>query len=103
MKPAIDNAVREVAGTLSFLPRWAVAAIVLALAVVASLVVHWALGRLTRPAFDLRCDVREQLIAFLRDQHPESLPRSRNETVEPPVADRRALESEPSRRAAGAR
>jgi small-conductance mechanosensitive channel len=28
-------------------------------------------------AFDLRCEVREKLIAFLRDQHPEALPRER--------------------------
>jgi small-conductance mechanosensitive channel len=60
-------------------------------------------------AFDLRCEVREQLIAFLRNEHPESLPRSRNETVELQVADRHELESEPleseppPRRAAGAR
>jgi small-conductance mechanosensitive channel len=54
-------------------------------------------------AFDLRCEVREQLIAFLRSQHPESLPRSRNETVEPQVADARERESEPPRRAAAAR
>jgi small-conductance mechanosensitive channel len=54
-------------------------------------------------AFDLRCEVREKLIAFLRSEHPASLPRSRNETVEPPVADHhRELEAEP-RRAAGAR
>jgi small-conductance mechanosensitive channel len=54
-------------------------------------------------AFDLRCEVREQLIAFLRGEHPESLPRSRNETVEPQVADARARESEAPRRAAAAR
>jgi small-conductance mechanosensitive channel len=34
-------------------------------------------------AFDLRCDVREGLIEFLRHRHPESLPRVRNVT-EPP-------------------
>jgi small-conductance mechanosensitive channel len=28
-------------------------------------------------AFDLRCEVREKLIAFLRDHHPEALPRER--------------------------
>ncbi|ADB41896.1 mechanosensitive ion channel family protein [Spirosoma linguale] len=28
-------------------------------------------------AFDLRCHMREQLIAFLRDEHPESLPQTR--------------------------
>ena len=33
--------------------------------------------------FDLRCDVREGLIEFLRRRHPESLPRVRNVT-EPP-------------------
>jgi small-conductance mechanosensitive channel len=29
-------------------------------------------------AFDLRCEVREELIEFLRRHHPESLPRVRN-------------------------
>jgi len=53
-------------------------------------------------AFDLRCEVREKLIAFLRKEHPESLPRSRNETVEPQVADRRELEAQSPRPAAGA-
>ncbi|MBO0949751.1 mechanosensitive ion channel family protein [Fibrella forsythiae] len=28
-------------------------------------------------AFDLRCHIREAIIAFLRDEHPESLPQSR--------------------------
>jgi small-conductance mechanosensitive channel len=28
-------------------------------------------------AFDLRCEVREKLIAFLRDEHPDALPRER--------------------------
>ena len=28
-------------------------------------------------AFDLRCHIREAIIAFLRDKHPESLPQSR--------------------------
>src|ERR1700704_1506911 len=31
--------------------------------------------------FDLRCDVREGLIEFLRRHHPESLPRVRNVTA----------------------
>ena len=44
-------------------------------------------------AFDLRCEVREKLIEFLRAEHPESLPRSRNETVELQVRDRGELES----------
>ena len=52
MEPAaIEDAVQEVANALSFLPGWAVAAIVLALAVVASLAVHGVLARLTRRAF----------------------------------------------------
>jgi hypothetical protein len=54
-------------------------------------------------AFDLRCEVREKLIEFLRGEHPGSLPRSRNETVETQLADRRELDSAPPRRAAGVR
>ncbi len=53
-------------------------------------------------AFDLRCEVREKLIEFLHGEHPGSLPRSRNETVETRVADRRELDAAPPRRAAGA-
>src|SRR6266480_949564 len=34
--------------------------------------------------FDLRCDVREGLIEFLRRHHPESLPRVRNVEVDEP-------------------
>jgi len=49
-------------------------------------------------AFDLRCEMREKLIDFLRSQHPESLPRSRNESVEMQVRSRGELES-PERRA----
>jgi hypothetical protein len=29
-------------------------------------------------AFDLRCEVREKLIAFLQREHPEALPRERS-------------------------
>ena len=32
-------------------------------------------------AFDLRCEVREKLIAFLQEAHPEALPRLRAEVV----------------------
>jgi hypothetical protein len=32
--------------------------------------------------FDLRCDVREGLIEFLRREHPESLPKVRNMNIE---------------------
>jgi hypothetical protein len=28
-------------------------------------------------AFDLRCEVREKMIAFLRREHPDALPRER--------------------------
>jgi small-conductance mechanosensitive channel len=37
-------------------------------------------------AFDLRCEVREKMIAFLKEHHPECLPRVRQEQyrVEPP-------------------
>ncbi len=34
-------------------------------------------------SFDLRCEVREKLIAYLQGHHPEALPRVRVETVEP--------------------
>ena len=32
-------------------------------------------------AWDLRCEIREKLIDFLQKEHPEALPRQRNETV----------------------
>jgi len=32
-------------------------------------------------AFDLRCDVREAMMAYLRDAMPEALPRWRNQIV----------------------
>lgn len=32
-------------------------------------------------AFDLRCEIREKLIDFLQKEHPEALPRQRNEVV----------------------
>jgi hypothetical protein len=31
--------------------------------------------------WDLRCEVREKLIAFLQSEYPGALPRRRNETV----------------------
>jgi small-conductance mechanosensitive channel len=36
-------------------------------------------ARNSSQAFDLRCDVREQMIAFIRTHYPESLPRTRIE------------------------
>jgi hypothetical protein len=32
-------------------------------------------------AFDLRCDIREQLIAFLQKEHPTALPHARAESL----------------------
>ena len=32
-------------------------------------------------AFDLRCDIREQLIAFLQQEHPTALPHARTESL----------------------
>ncbi|MEU5880644.1 mechanosensitive ion channel domain-containing protein [Spirillospora sp. NPDC047279] len=34
-------------------------------------------------AWDLRCDVREHLVRYIRDNHPEALPRFRTELPEP--------------------
>lgn len=33
-------------------------------------------------AFDLRCEIREKMIAFLQQEHPSALPRRRNETLQ---------------------
>jgi small-conductance mechanosensitive channel len=51
IEDAVSDAVGRVTGALSFLPGWAVTCLVLALAVVAALVVHWALRRIIRRAF----------------------------------------------------
>ena len=34
--------------------------------------------------FELRCQIREQLILFLKQEHPQALPRTRTE-VEAPI------------------
>jgi hypothetical protein len=34
-------------------------------------------GHNASQTFDLRCEVREKMLAFLRDEHPEALPRQR--------------------------
>lgn len=39
-------------------------------------------ARSASQAFDLRCEVREKLVDFLQRQHPEALPRRRNEAVD---------------------
>ena len=36
-----------------------------------------ASGRNASQTFDLRCEIREKMLAFLRDEHPEALPRQR--------------------------
>jgi small-conductance mechanosensitive channel len=38
-------------------------------------------ARSSGQAFDLRCEVREQLIDFLQKHHPEALPRQRSEVA----------------------
>ena len=38
-------------------------------------------ARNSSAAWDLRCELREKLIAFLQQEYPRALPRSRNETV----------------------
>lgn len=38
-------------------------------------------ARSASQAFDLRCEVREQLIDFLQKHHPEALPRQRSEAA----------------------
>ncbi len=35
----------------------------------------------SKQSFDLRCEIREQLIDWLQREHPEALPRARSETV----------------------
>ena len=51
---SIQDAVNAVKGALSFLPGWAVKGIVLALAVVAGLVIHWLLRRIALRVFARR-------------------------------------------------
>lgn len=47
-----------------------------------------ASGRNAPVAFDLRCEIREKMLAFMRDHCPEALPRDRqlNAALEPPAA-----------------
>ena len=40
-----------------------------------------ASARSAGDAFDLRCEIREQLIDFLRKEHPTALPHGRQEAV----------------------
>ena len=45
-----------------------------------------ASARTSPRSFDLRCEVREKLIAFLQKEHPYALPRLRMERGERPGA-----------------
>jgi small-conductance mechanosensitive channel len=47
-------------------------------------------------AWDLRCDVRERLVSYLRDKHPDALPRYRAELL--PSGDGRAPPDSPAAR-----
>jgi hypothetical protein len=35
----------------------------------------------SKQSFDLRCEVREQLIDWLQREHPEALPRARSKAI----------------------
>jgi small-conductance mechanosensitive channel len=51
-------------------------------------------------AFDLRCEVREKLIAFLRDEYPQALPTARTAiSLSQPAAESQASPLRPPRRA----
>jgi small-conductance mechanosensitive channel len=68
-----------------------------------------ASARSSGDAFDLACEIREQLIAFLRQAHPAALPHTRAQTLpqdldassQPGAPDRAAREEHPPRPAAG--
>jgi small-conductance mechanosensitive channel len=46
-----------------------------------------ASARSAGDAFELRCDIREKLIAFLQSEHPTALPHARAETLRPDRQD----------------
>ena len=48
-------------------------------------------GRNAGQTFDLRCEVREKMMAFLRDEHPQALPRERVEWLEAEESKREAI------------
>ena len=47
--------------------------------------------------FDLRCAVREGMLAFLNREHPEALPRLRNEISEAASSRRAPAQGRPAR------
>ena len=52
-------------------------------------------------AFDLRCDVHEQLVDFLQKHHPEALPRQRSEVAVSDIPYAKAAKASAVREAAG--
>jgi hypothetical protein len=52
-------------------------------------------------AFDLHCEVREQLVDFLQKHHPEALPRQRSEIAISDVPYAKAAMARAVREAAG--
>jgi len=61
-----------------------------------------ASARSAGDAFDLRCEIREQLIGFLQKEHPTALPRARQEAMraDRQDAERAARQDSPAERAA---
>ena len=60
-----------------------------------------ASARSAGDAFDLRCDIREQLIAFLQKEHPAALPHARAESLRidtPETRQRAQPDSPPDKR-----
>lgn len=53
--------------------------------------------------FDLRCEVREKLIAFIRDEHPRALPRTRQESFATESAPRASEPGAPADTSRGGR
>jgi hypothetical protein len=59
-----------------------------------------ASARSAADAFDLHCDIREQLVAFLQQEHPTALPHARAESlrVDTPETKRAQPNSPPGTR-----
>jgi small-conductance mechanosensitive channel len=53
-------------------------------------------------AFDLRCEVREKLIAFLQREHPDALPRERSEVMLNEATAPKAIAKRPKQRKSAA-
>jgi small-conductance mechanosensitive channel len=57
-------------------------------------------ARTSGQAFDLRCEVREQLIDFLQKHHPEALPRQRSEVAVTDIPNAETAKGKAARKAA---